>query len=196
MSRDRIITAARSVFASKGYTATSLREIAQAVGIKTPSIYAHFESKKSLFETVYEQIAIEHTEYFAKLSQSSAELPPIQRVQHLLRGVNEFYADRPEAAEFSLRTAADEQSPELPSLRRIFLDFESSLAESFRSAYRDGQATGVISGPNDEDGFVALALLLMDGLFLQRTHYSQDLYEERFEFAWNHLVSLLSTKED
>ena len=52
MSRQRLIDAARHVFARKGYAEASLREIAEAVGIKTPSIYAHFEGKQALFESV------------------------------------------------------------------------------------------------------------------------------------------------
>lgn len=196
MSRNRLIASARHVFAAKGYAATSLREIAQEAGIKTPSIYAHFESKQALFEAVYAEITVEHTSYFVQLAEDSSGLPPIERVRHLLDSVDTFYTEQPQAAEFSLRAAAEEQSPELPSLRQIFLDFESSLAGAFRAAYREGRAAGTIAGPDDEDGFVALALLMMDGLFLQRAHYSRELFQERFDSAWRHLESLMSTRED
>lgn len=196
MSRDRVLSSARRIFAAKGYAATSLREIAIASGIKTPSIYAHFESKQALFETVYAAIAEEHTTYFARLAQDSLQLDPIERVKHLLEGVDRFYADQPEAAEFSLRAAAEEQSSELPSLRQTFLDFESSLANAFRAAYQEGRSREQIVGPDDPDGFVNLALLMMDGLFLQRAHYSPDLFQERFAIVWHHLVSLISVGED
>lgn len=196
MSRNRLVASARTVFSSKGFAATSLRDIAEAAGIKAPSIYAHFTSKQELFETVYAEIAVEHTSYFVLLAEDSRALPPLDRIRHLLDGVDAFYREEPEAAAFSLHAAAEEQSPELPSLRRIFLDFESSLADAFRTAYRDGRAASLITGPNDEDGFVALALLLMDGLFLQRAHYSHELFSERFDAAWRHLVALMSVRED
>lgn len=195
MSKNRLIASARRVFAAKGYSATSLREIAMETGIKTPSIYAHFESKQALFETVYAEITVEHTSYFVQLAEDSAGLQPLERVRHLLDSVDTFYAEQPQAAEFSLRAAAEEQSAELPSLRQIFLDFESSLAGAFRAAYREGRAGGDFAGPDDEDGFVALALLMMDGLFLQRAHYSKQLFQERFDAAWTHLASLMSAKE-
>lgn len=195
MSRERLIHEARRVFAQKGFDQTSLREIADAVGIKTPSIYAHFGSKQELFESVYAEISAEHVAYFKHLAQDSATLPPLERIRHLLAGVDAFYDSRPDAAEFSLRAAVDEQSNDLPNLREIFLNFESSLAEAFRTAYLEGHAAGVIRGRLDEEGFVALALLLMDGLFLQRTHYSADIYAERFESAWRHLVMHMTESE-
>ncbi|CAK7006374.1 MAG: hypothetical protein DELT_00254 [Desulfovibrio sp.] len=49
MSAERIKNAALLRFAAQGYDATSLAEIAGDVGIKTPSIYAHFSSKQDLF---------------------------------------------------------------------------------------------------------------------------------------------------
>lgn len=49
MSAERIRQAALLRFAAQGYDATSMSEIAKDVGIKTPSIYAHFTGKKVLF---------------------------------------------------------------------------------------------------------------------------------------------------
>lgn len=49
MSAERIRQAALLRFAAQGYDATSMSEIAGDVGIKTPSIYAHFTGKQALF---------------------------------------------------------------------------------------------------------------------------------------------------
>jgi AcrR family transcriptional regulator len=54
-TRERILDAALERFAAQGYAATSLRQIAQAVGIKESAIYAHFESKEAVFRTLCEQ---------------------------------------------------------------------------------------------------------------------------------------------
>lgn len=52
-TRHRIITSAVELFASRGYQATSMRDIADRVGIKAASIYAHFPGKEALLgETV------------------------------------------------------------------------------------------------------------------------------------------------
>lgn len=49
MSKDKIIVSALIRFATQGYYHTSLSDIADDVGIRKPSIYAHFASKKDIF---------------------------------------------------------------------------------------------------------------------------------------------------
>ncbi len=52
---DKIIDAAEVLFAEKSYEATTLREIAREVGIKEPSIYAHFANKEALYDAVIDR---------------------------------------------------------------------------------------------------------------------------------------------
>jgi AcrR family transcriptional regulator len=49
---ERILDAAESLFASRGYAGTTLRDVAGAVGLRTPSLYNHFASKDALYEAV------------------------------------------------------------------------------------------------------------------------------------------------
>lgn len=48
----RIIDTAEICFAERGFDASSMAEIAQAVGIRTPSLYSHFDNKQALYEAV------------------------------------------------------------------------------------------------------------------------------------------------
>jgi TetR/AcrR family transcriptional regulator, cholesterol catabolism regulator len=52
VTRRAILEAAAGLFRQHGYAAVSLRDIADAVGIKTGSLYYHFESKESLVEEI------------------------------------------------------------------------------------------------------------------------------------------------
>lgn len=47
--RGEILDAAMRVFAQKGYTGGSMRDIATQVGVSEPAIYKHFGSKEDLF---------------------------------------------------------------------------------------------------------------------------------------------------
>jgi len=52
----RILDAAESLFAERGYTGTSLRDVAGAVGLRIPSLYNHFESKELLYAAVLDRV--------------------------------------------------------------------------------------------------------------------------------------------
>ena len=48
----RILTEAVKLFAKEGYEAVSVEMIAGAVGIKAPSLYKHYKSKRDIFEKI------------------------------------------------------------------------------------------------------------------------------------------------
>ena len=48
-ARERLVTAALELFNSRGYAATSVREICAAAGVTKPVLYYHFESKEGLY---------------------------------------------------------------------------------------------------------------------------------------------------
>lgn len=51
-TRIRIITEALHLFSEKGYNAVSVGQIADAVGIKAPSLYKHYKSKQTIFDAI------------------------------------------------------------------------------------------------------------------------------------------------
>jgi|TARA_R100001480_G_scaffold5119_2_gene11869 AcrR family transcriptional regulator len=53
--RDEVLEAAAALFANRGYAATSIRDIAQEVGILSGSLYYHFSSKEALLLEVHEK---------------------------------------------------------------------------------------------------------------------------------------------
>ena len=51
-TKERILFCAADLFAKKGYTETTIRDLAKEVGLKGASIYSHFPSKKSILEYI------------------------------------------------------------------------------------------------------------------------------------------------
>src|SRR5690606_15695429 len=51
----RILDAAEALFAERGYAGTTLRDVADAVGLRIPSLYNHFPSKDALYAAVLER---------------------------------------------------------------------------------------------------------------------------------------------
>src|SRR5437588_4854052 len=50
--REAILAAAKQVFGSRGYHATTTRDIAGAAGVSEALLYQHFDGKRQLFEAV------------------------------------------------------------------------------------------------------------------------------------------------
>lgn len=53
-TKQKILDEALSLFAIKGYSAVYVGDIADAVGIKTPSLYKHYKSKQDIFNSCVE----------------------------------------------------------------------------------------------------------------------------------------------
>lgn len=53
---ERVLDAAEDLFAEKGYDATSLGDVADVVGIRSPSLYNHFRNKEALYSAVLERM--------------------------------------------------------------------------------------------------------------------------------------------
>lgn len=56
---ERVVAAARALFAEKGYRGTSLDDIAAAIDVRAPAILYYFDSKQALFEEVVRRLYLE-----------------------------------------------------------------------------------------------------------------------------------------
>lgn len=52
-TRREILDAAWAVAREKGVTALTLRDVAERVGMQTPSLYSHFESKNAIYDAMF-----------------------------------------------------------------------------------------------------------------------------------------------
>lgn len=51
-TKERIVTEAVKLFSKIGYEAATVEQIATVVGIKAPSLYKHYKSKKDIFDSI------------------------------------------------------------------------------------------------------------------------------------------------
>ncbi|WP_242920448.1 TetR/AcrR family transcriptional regulator [Pontibacter liquoris] len=83
MSRkQQIETTATSLFKSKGFSATSMRDLANALGIEAASIYSHIKSKEEILQRVCFRMA---TEFFEALD--AAQTPDASATEKLRRAI-------------------------------------------------------------------------------------------------------------
>ncbi len=58
-TKEKILNEALTLFSMNGYDGVSVKDIANAVGIKDSSLYKHYKSKYHIFETIIQQMANE-----------------------------------------------------------------------------------------------------------------------------------------
>jgi len=55
-TKKKILDAALTLFSEKGYANVFVAQIAEAVGIKAPSLYKHYKSKQDIFNAILEEM--------------------------------------------------------------------------------------------------------------------------------------------
>jgi AcrR family transcriptional regulator len=92
--REEILQAARELFSANGVRAVSTRQIASAVGISQPSLYAHFATREDLvqaaFVSAFDKLA-------AHLRVVASRRTGLELVRDLCRAYISFGLDHPDA---------------------------------------------------------------------------------------------------
>ena len=80
-TRGRLITAARRLFAEKGFAATSTEEILSETAVSRGALYHHFPSKTDLFQATFEQVEDELTAQVLQVAAAGGETDPMRILQ-------------------------------------------------------------------------------------------------------------------
>jgi AcrR family transcriptional regulator len=70
--REQILQVALEVFAQHGFHGSSMNEVAEAAGVTKPVLYQHFESKRSLYQALLDEVG---NRLITAISKATAEAP-------------------------------------------------------------------------------------------------------------------------
>jgi TetR/AcrR family acrAB operon transcriptional repressor len=143
-TRQRILAAARKVFARQGVTRTTLDEIARAARVTRGAIYWHFTDKTELFYAMREQVSlpmIDRTD-FALLRADAVD--PIAGIGRFLRAVLEAIETDPATRQtFQIMgfkcEYVGEMARELGQHAARLAEMVAKLTEVYRRAERAGK---------------------------------------------------------
>jgi AcrR family transcriptional regulator len=105
----RILDAAEFAFGNAGYLGTSLDDIANAVGIRSPSLLYHFESKAVLYGAVIDRLFEDLWKRLWEILSKPGKYE--DRVLDLMSAFLKFIEDHPAFAPIVLREVIDGQGP-------------------------------------------------------------------------------------
>jgi TetR/AcrR family transcriptional regulator len=104
-TREAILAVAGHRFAESGYAGTRLAEIADEVGIRTPSLFHHFPSKLELYRAV---LLDAFDDWFELVAQTTVVTEPgWPQVEHVLRSAFRFFEEHPDFVRLARWEAMD-----------------------------------------------------------------------------------------
>lgn len=81
--KDVIISKAAILFREKGYSATSMRDLAEHVGVEAASLYNHISSKAEILQEICFRVATKFMSHIEEVEQSKKT--EIEKVEAILR---------------------------------------------------------------------------------------------------------------
>ena len=154
-ARTRIMDEAANLFLRRGYEGTSLRLLADVVGMKAGSLYYHFASKDELLTTILERgIDVMH-EAFDHAERTHGDAEPFARISaHVRAHLSALYENGPYTAAHvvTFRTAPD-------SVRASLVPSRDAYEARWTTLLHDLQRSGSVAGDLD----VSVARLALFG---------------------------------
>lgn len=146
-----IQTTAEQFFRQKGYLATNMREIADALGVRGASLYSHIGGKEEILWTIANRAA---DEFFAALEPvvTTSESAPLKLRKAIVAHVGVIAHNLDAAAVY-----LNEWRHLSPRRRTQFAKRRDEYEAMFRAIIRDGVETGAFA-PVDEK-FASLVVL-------------------------------------
>lgn len=168
--------AARLRFAAQGFDATSLAQIAGDVGIKKPSIYAHFKSKEELFLSLVVPAIEQEMEHARQMLLAGA--PSAAALHAYLRDMETRFETTPHMR-FWLRIL---YLPP-PSLYEVLASTMHGYMADMEALI--GQAFGRLPrGRFDAETLASAYLGIVDSLQAELLYGGQEKYRKRLSALW------------
>lgn len=103
-TRDKIKHEALILFSQRGYEATSVRDIAERVGINASSIYSHYKSKDVLFIEIFNDCNAKYASEIHEKINFTGKTPK-EKLFSLCKNKLKFYNENPYIMGFMRRNA-------------------------------------------------------------------------------------------
>jgi TetR/AcrR family transcriptional regulator len=154
--QQEILREATRLFAHKGVEATSLQEVADAVGVKKQSLLYHYAKKDLLHRAVLEALLSRWNETLPLLLRAAARE---DRFDAILDETISFFVDEPNRARLLLREALDRPA----EMRALLAEFVSPWLAVLSQNIKKAQEHGVIRADVDPESYVVMVIHLVLG---------------------------------
>lgn len=149
-----ILGAAERLFASRGFAATRLEDVAEEVGLTRAALFYHFRDKQALYDAmIADAFAPMAGQLDAILADERGTIA--ERLEQSVEAWVDAIVNRPTLARLILRFVAD--AAEQPT-QRIFFDHDD-ITQKFWALFEQGRASGELEPLHDNPFHAASAVI-------------------------------------
>ncbi len=155
-SQERLLDAATSAFAEKGFHGTTTRDIAGAAGMSPAAVYVHHRSKEELLFLISREGHQQALAVVREARASSAD--PVEQIAAVGRAFAEFHAHQHTVARilnYELAALSEEHRAEID-------EYRTGIDRELRELVAEGVTAGVFDTPDPALAATALASMSVD----------------------------------
>ncbi|WP_026414803.1 TetR/AcrR family transcriptional regulator [Actinomadura oligospora] len=161
--RDAALASATRLFWERGYEATSIGDLTEAMGIRPASLYAAFGDKKTLFREVV--ASYQRTEWADFVARALDEEPTLYRgFARALRDAAEIYTDPSHPAGCLVIRAATNVAARDAEIEAYLRDIRNANVDGFAERVRAAVRRGELPDATDPDAVAQLFAIALQGL--------------------------------
>ena len=118
-TKQRILDAALELFSTQGFEATSIAQIADAVGVRKASLYSHFDSKQDILDRLIESIMEDYAKHSVRspANHIGDELDPDGVVRLVTEQIRYIVHDEHVSRARKMLTIEQYRNPQLAELK-------------------------------------------------------------------------------
>lgn len=174
-TRDRVVAAAREVFAERGFADTRMSDVAERAGVGHGTVYVYFDSKSALMTAVVDELLAEIGEYLRGGEADEA----VGRIAEANLRYLEVYTEHARMLQIVEEAAIAELA-----LARALSEFRAAHVARVEAGIRRLQTEGRASDDVDA-GVAAIALSAMvEGYARHAPGYAIDLVHPTLTALW------------
>lgn len=136
--KDVIITKAAKLFREKGFSATSMRDLAEHVGVEAASLYNHISSKAEILQEICFKIANNFMSHIDQLN-ATPNMSAIEKIQAILRFHIRQMIDNYEEVYVSDREWKHLTDPYLSNIQSQRRDYRQKIAQVIEEGIGKGE---------------------------------------------------------
>lgn len=181
--RSSLITAAKSLFADKGFHGVSIDEIVSTVGVSPSILYRHFKSKDELYDAVLQAFSCQRESYVDTIVNSDADFETI------LRGITSVFIDsivsQPDLLKIELYTILEGHQAH----KEFFLNRWKTFTDYIEYSLNELQSKGQLSQIDSKASALMYQGMLREVLLLKCLQQSEHLKDYSLQELLDKMIS-------